>query len=88
MIQGIFRDVKKFWAKYEAALLLVSCTAALLVWAYSNFATASEVKDAKEELRAYVDVRHAEVKDDLSDIKQNQAAQRLVLDKILMRVSR
>ncbi len=86
MINRIKR-LRLFVAKYEPAFLLVGCTASTLIWIYSNFAQANDVQTAKQELRAYVDQRHEEVKNQLVDIKSELGKQRNLQEKILLRVS-
>lgn len=87
--------IRRFWAKIEVPLLLMGAPATLLVWAYSNFATAAQLAeakaqliDAKAELHTYVDQKHAEVSGELEDIKSELGKQRSLQEKILLRVSR
>lgn len=78
----------KFWTRFEPIILLVGATASFIIWAYSNFASASEVQSAKVELRAYVDIRHDEVKEQLRDIKSMLQEQRELSSRILLRIGR
>lgn len=77
---------KRFAARWDGPLALMGITAVIIVWAYSNFATAKEMNDAKtdlaeakKELRTYVDVRHGEVMQELLH-------QRKLQEQILLRV--
>ena len=78
----------QFWSRYEAPILLIGTTASLLIWAYSNFATANEVHETKEELRSYVDSRHSDVQRQLLEIKSMLQEQRELTSRILLKVSR
>ena len=56
--------------------------ATIIVWSFSTFATAKEVSGIKKDVTSqkievlkYVDDRHAEVRSDLQEIKQNQKDQ-------------
>lgn len=79
-------QLRRFWDKAEAPILVIGGTAGLLVWAYSNFATAKSMDDAKTELRGYVDQRHGEVKGSLDDIKAELLHQRRLQERILLKV--
>lgn len=85
---------KRLWEILEVPLLLGALPGTLLVWAYSNFATAGQLAeakaqmiDAKAELHSYVDQKHAEVSGTLEDIKAELARQRSLQERILLRVS-
>jgi hypothetical protein len=78
------RNLERLWERYEIPITLIGATAALLIWAYSNFATGSERESAKKELRTYVDIRHAEVKGELHEIKDMQKEQRDLSNTILI----
>ena len=80
--------IKNFWMKFEAPILLIGATSSLLIWAYSNFATANEVHETKEELRSYVDSRHNDVQRQLLEIKAMLQEQRELTSRILLKVSR
>lgn len=82
----LLRKAAVVWTKIEGALLIIGIPVGFLVWAYSNFATAKEMSDVKNELRAYVDQRHSEVKDDLLDIKSEQLTQRKLQERILLEI--
>lgn len=85
-VKALLNQLARFWKKAEAPILLIGATSGLLVWAYSNFATASSMIESKTELRQYVDQRHGEVKGDLEDIKKELAKQRNLQEQILLRV--
>ena len=87
-MKNLLTKAGKLWAKIEPVVLFVGIPAALLVWAYANFATAQALNEAKADVTKYVDVRHGEVKGDLDDIKTELGKQRELQERILLRLSR
>lgn len=76
------------WDRLQGPISIAGATAAVLVWAYSNFATANEMDAAKKELRDYVDDKHAEVKGELVDIRASQVREEQLMNTILLEVRR
>lgn len=84
---------KRFAARWDGPLALMGITATVIVWIYSNFASASqlneakaqiaeakqEIASAKAEVTKYVDTRHGEVMTELLH-------QRKLQEQILLRV--
>lgn len=80
-IHAFYDRCKRFAAKWDGPLALIGITAVVIVWAYSNFATAKEMGEAKNdiasaktELRTYVDTRHTEVMKELMHQRKLQEA--------------
>ena len=84
--RSFFIRCRRFAARWDGPMALIGLTAVVIVWAYSNFATAQEMRDtkadlaaAKSELTRYVDSRHGEVMKELLH-------QRRLQEQILLRV--
>lgn len=87
-MQQWLQQAKRFARKYEGPIAIAGATAAVLTWAYSNFATANALEGAQTEAKTYTDSLAKAVQNDLQGIKTELQQQRALQERILLKLAR